>query len=234
MNHNAIYRFGMQRFTFITGANPDLCMNGVLAEPGMVDVSDPDFPARFQEALDAYPVYVHVTALEIAGNIEMLRPFATWSDTELDRIVSAAGWALIQERLPLSDEQYDTFIALHEGAIIELGNRHRSQQQQDELPEFPQLEPRQSKSGYVYLLQSSIGYYKIGYTSNPTTRAATFAVKLPFDVEFMHFIKTNHMRRAEKQLHDKYAERRVNGEWFTLTEADIAEIKAIEYIEIEG
>jgi len=36
------------------------------------------------------------------------------------------------------------------------------------------------------------------------------------------------MYNAEKKLHKLFADKRVNGEWFALTDDDVAKIKAIE------
>ncbi len=52
-----------------------------------------------------------------------------------------------------------------------------------------------STVGYVYLLQSPTGYWKIGRTSDPNDRMKTFSVKLPFttgaNVECMLSLKLN-------------------------------------------
>lgn len=82
-------------------------------------------------------------------------------------------------------------------------------------------------AGFVYLLRSSSGYYKIGRTKDPNDRIATFAVKLPFEVEYEHIISCSDMMEMERSLHARYADRRVNGEWFDLNAEDIAYIKSI-------
>lgn len=52
----------------------------------------------------------------------------------------------------------------------------------------------------------------------------SISVKLPFEVSFKHLIKTSDMFTLENELHAKYSARRVNGEWFALTEDDVIEI----------
>lgn len=81
-----------------------------------------------------------------------------------------------------------------------------------------------STAGYVYLIQSPTTYWKIGRTSNPNDRMKTFNVKLPYEVSYKHLIKTSDMYTLESNLHIKYASRRVEGEWFALTEDDVIEI----------
>jgi hypothetical protein len=81
--------------------------------------------------------------------------------------------------------------------------------------------------GYVYLIQSSTGYYKIGRTVNPDNRMATFTVKLPFEVEYTCVIQCEDMYGLEKELHARFASKRVNGEWFNLAPEDVEYIKGL-------
>lgn len=81
--------------------------------------------------------------------------------------------------------------------------------------------------GYVYLIKSNVGHYKIGLTVQPVTRLARLDVTLPFDIEVLHLIHTDDLRRAEKQLHQTYAVKRVRGEWFALSESDVMAIMDI-------
>lgn len=80
-------------------------------------------------------------------------------------------------------------------------------------------------AGFVYLLKSPTTNYKIGRTKNPNDRLKTFEVKLPFEVEFEHLIQCVDMYRAEGILHHRFRYRRVNGEWFTLSDAEVFFIK---------
>lgn len=82
--------------------------------------------------------------------------------------------------------------------------------------------------GYVYLVQSVSGHYKIGRTRNVDNRLRTFNVKLPFEIELTHVINSYDMVDAERILHARYAHRRVNGEWFALSPDDVTAIKSIE------
>lgn len=84
--------------------------------------------------------------------------------------------------------------------------------------------------GYVYLIKSASGYWKIGKTINPDDRMKTFSVKLPFEVEYEHIIPCQNHHAAEDELHLRFASKRVNGEWFCLDASDIAWIKAIKFM----
>jgi hypothetical protein len=84
-----------------------------------------------------------------------------------------------------------------------------------------QPNPRKSRDGYVYILRSQDGYYKIGKSIVPKVRIRSMGVVLPFAIEPIHLIPSNDYSRAERSLHDKFGDQRVRGEWFALTEGDV-------------
>lgn len=96
-----------------------------------------------------------------------------------------------------------------------------------EIQAFHQERQDSPKRGFVYLLQSSTGYYKIGRTKDPTDRIKTFNVKLPFEVDFTCLLKTPDMYALEQELHQQYADKRVNGEWFDLDPTDVERIRGM-------
>jgi hypothetical protein len=85
---------------------------------------------------------------------------------------------------------------------------------------------RRPERGYVYLLYGG-GYYKIGKARDPYKRTETLRIQLPFAVELLHVIESNDYDAAEKELHELFAVKRINGEWFQLTEADVAYIRSL-------
>jgi len=78
--------------------------------------------------------------------------------------------------------------------------------------------------GFVYVIQSEFGY-KIGKTVNLKSRTRLFEVKLPFKIELVHYAWFDNYSKAEREFHDMYAEKRLEGEWFSLTDTDLLEIK---------
>lgn len=86
---------------------------------------------------------------------------------------------------------------------------------------------RSKNYGFVYLIQSPTGSYKIGRTRNPDNRMKTFSVKLPFEVDYICTIESADMYALERQLHKKYASKRINGEWFDLDPEDVAAIQGM-------
>jgi hypothetical protein len=82
--------------------------------------------------------------------------------------------------------------------------------------------------GWVYLMETDKGVYKIGKTSNPKSRRATFGVKLPFKLEFIHLIHSSNMSALEKQLHKQFSDKRMGrSEFFALTPDDVLLIKSM-------
>lgn len=75
-------------------------------------------------------------------------------------------------------------------------------------------------NGFVYILEGG-GYCKIGRTCNPNKRIAQISPKLPFDTTLVHMIPTDDSLRLEAILHERFENKRVNGEWFNLDREDI-------------
>lgn len=95
-----------------------------------------------------------------------------------------------------------------------------------ELAEMGFIDIDTDESGYVYLLGSSIGLYKIGMAKNVDKRLSAFS-GLPFEVSLICSIKADNMRHLEKALHYKFAERWERGEWYRLTADDVELIKSL-------
>lgn len=82
---------------------------------------------------------------------------------------------------------------------------------------------------YVYVIRDIdvTGFYKIGRTNDPYVRLSAFEVKLPFQIEIVTVLSCNNAMLMEKQLHDRYALKRVRGEWFQLSDEDVQSIKQL-------
>lgn len=81
------------------------------------------------------------------------------------------------------------------------------------------------KPGYVYVLQSDSGFYKIGRTVNPHNRLKTFEVKLPFVVDYTLVIESEAHIKLERDLHQRFSDKRKAGEWFALCPLDIEALR---------
>jgi hypothetical protein len=73
----------------------------------------------------------------------------------------------------------------------------------------------------VYLLMAG-PYYKIGKTKDLGLRVNQIRLQLPYPVEVLHSIETDDSSGIENYWHKRFASKRANGEWFLLTDDDVA------------
>ena len=90
------------------------------------------------------------------------------------------------------------------------------------------IDTEKKSKGYVYLIASETGQYKIGVSKKLDKRVNDFGVKLPFKTWLAHSFSSNDCRNAEKVLHERYADKRSHGEWFTLSPEDVSNILSIQ------
>jgi hypothetical protein len=74
--------------------------------------------------------------------------------------------------------------------------------------------------GYIYLLRSGDAY-KIGRARSVDDRVKQISPVMPYPVEILHTIPSNNVVRAERELHQQFAPKRLKGEWFNLDERDV-------------
>jgi hypothetical protein len=72
---------------------------------------------------------------------------------------------------------------------------------------------------YTYIIKT-VDLYKIGRAVDPHKRIQSFECGNPY-IEIVKIMKGNH----ESYLHRKFSDKRVKGEWFRLTDEDIATIQ---------
>jgi hypothetical protein len=81
--------------------------------------------------------------------------------------------------------------------------------------------PRNRKT-WIYLMKDEInGCYKIGRAQNPEYREKTLQSEKPFIVLVEAW---EGLESDETVLHKTYAEKRIRGEWFRLTESDVFDV----------
>lgn len=90
----------------------------------------------------------------------------------------------------------------------------------------PLTEDNSSKRdyGYVYLIEGQ-DCYKIGRSVNVPQRAQYLDIALPFDVQLIDYVGVSSHRAVESALHRLYAPSRLKGEWFKLTQEQVAEFQ---------
>lgn len=83
-----------------------------------------------------------------------------------------------------------------------------------------------SAIGYVYLIKhGSRREYKIGRTNNALRREGEISIELPEKVQPVHMITTDDAAGIEVYWHNRFKEKRKNGEWFELNAEDVAAFK---------
>ena len=91
---------------------------------------------------------------------------------------------------------------------------------------LPSLEVQE---GFVYLMQWE-DEYKIGKAVDVERRQKRLARELDRDITVLHRIFSADYTRAEFDLHRKYDDKRLHGEWFALDDDDVTWLMSIDWL----
>lgn len=89
------------------------------------------------------------------------------------------------------------------------------------------LNKNDTKKGFVYICNSDIGLFKIGCSVNPDRRIKDLGLGSSIKHILIHTINTNNMFELEKQLHNKYENKKEHSEWFRLDDEDLNYLKGL-------
>lgn len=83
--------------------------------------------------------------------------------------------------------------------------------------------------GYIYLIcDPNQNTYKIGVTRNLVQdRIKKLQTGNASELHMIHTVKTEYPFRLETMLHNKFKDKKVNGEWYSLSQDDITNFKKI-------
>lgn len=82
-----------------------------------------------------------------------------------------------------------------------------------------------SADKFVYLISGG-DLTKIGITKNPTFRLNKLRLASPIPLTLIYSFRSKNARQTEIELHCIFRDKRLHGEWFTLSDDDIQSIKS--------
>lgn len=111
------------------------------------------------------------------------------------------------------------------------GPLHLYQQNQFELQKIINTPfPRGQATGYVFFVQDQqTGNFQIGRTTQIDKRNNKFSVNLPFKNELIYLVKSGNHHQMEAAFHDYFTNKRVQGEWYTLSSEDLTWLRTGNY-----
>jgi hypothetical protein len=83
---------------------------------------------------------------------------------------------------------------------------------------------RPLSDGFVYLIKSG-RHYKIGKADSVEARHRQLKIQLPQAADVVHRVKTDDPYGIESYWHRRFADKRLNGEWFALSPEDVKAFK---------
>lgn len=100
------------------------------------------------------------------------------------------------------------------------------QQAQADIQRYEERKALAGLGPLVYVLEGN-GLYKIGKSRRADKRLGALQCGQPFKTQLVCAIPNDDIHQLEKQLHARFAHKRVNGEWFDLSPDDIEQLKAM-------
>lgn len=91
----------------------------------------------------------------------------------------------------------------------------------DEVMATETLTDASERYGFVYLVKGHPGEYKIGRTNLVDRRLSELGATASIEQSLIHEIKTDDPAGIEAYWHKRFQDRRMRGEWFKLSAADV-------------
>lgn len=173
-------------------------------------------------------------------HVEALKQHIDWLESELRTTEQQRNYYRGQETRLSSFMRGNKFWKRlsREEAYIAYSQKKKTKEKEQTAPQ-KQLPPanlnnNSKQKGYIYLVASLEGHYKIGRSKDVPTRVNTLSIQLPFRVELLHSFSADDYVRAEQIIHERFSHLRLNGEWFRLGEEEIEWFRSLNTFEEAG
>jgi hypothetical protein len=87
-----------------------------------------------------------------------------------------------------------------------------------------EFKPTDKAAGYIYAIEANSGQVKIGMAADPKQRRDGLQTGSPVELTLLVASPAEDPETAEKELHKRYSDERMRGEWFRLKREDIREL----------
>lgn len=89
---------------------------------------------------------------------------------------------------------------------------------------------KKDKPGFCYIITDDnflmTNHYKIGMTTDLKNRLSQLQTSTPYIISKVIILECDNPQDIEQELHERYAEKRIRGEWYQLSKKDLEEIRA--------
>lgn len=130
------------------------------------------------------------------------------------------------ESVKLLKAACESHLAIFDQEEIDDTNKAWDDERRRENEEKARTEPIEKKPprcGFIYFMRNNRnGFTKIGFSQNLKQRERTLQAEDP-DTEVVFFFEG--IMLEEEMMHERFASKRVRGEWFRLDPEDIAQLK---------
>jgi hypothetical protein len=206
------------KFTFICTMGDE----GILIDATQINLASSEYPVALNEAKRLHNTWQAVSCVVNESYVTKITSVG-WNEEEFTWRRERALTALQQTDWELTETER----ALAERDLEYIDATIERRKEKKRIRREKVTEQKLSRPGYVYVLKSVTGNFKIGRAKDPANRLRTFEVKLPFEVEYECVIQTVDMVELERSLHQRFKDQHVNGEWFSLSPADVDYIKGL-------
>lgn len=119
---------------------------------------------------------------------------------------------------------YNTAAKICEALNCDLSDLYKlvDEKEYEQILERSEWSQSYMSKGYVYFIKNhSDNLIKIGKTRDLKLRLSQLKYQFGDQLELVHSIQSDKAIQMEKDVHEKFADKRKHGEWFDLSEIDI-------------